>query len=123
MLRQRDSADLLHFVREQSVNLDHPHVVAPYGWAAEERAHVAIAMKLSPAAPGGRAAGRRRGGGLAGGGVACQLLEALRFVHTPRMGAPRCEARRTCCSNPRVSAPLSPGSRTSASGSVSTTRA
>ena len=45
VLRQRDSADLLRFVREQSVNLDHPHVVAPYGWAAEDE-HVAIAMEL-----------------------------------------------------------------------------
>ena len=36
VLRQRDSADLLRFVREQSVKIDHPHVLAPYGWAAED---------------------------------------------------------------------------------------
>ena len=45
VLRQRDSADLLRFAREQSVKLDHPHVLAPYGWAAEDE-HVVIAMPL-----------------------------------------------------------------------------
>jgi hypothetical protein len=40
-LPSRDSADLLRFVREQSVKIDHPHVLAPYGWAAEDE-HVVI---------------------------------------------------------------------------------
>lgn len=45
VLRQRDSADLMRFVREQGVSFDHPHLLTPYGWAAED-AHVAIAMPL-----------------------------------------------------------------------------
>lgn len=45
VLRQRDSVDLLRFVREQSVKLEHPHILAPYGWAAEDE-HVVIAMDL-----------------------------------------------------------------------------
>uniref|UniRef100_UPI003B3A968F serine/threonine-protein kinase n=1 Tax=Nakamurella sp. TaxID=1869182 RepID=UPI003B3A968F len=36
LLRQRDAGELLRFVREQSVRLDHPHIVSPYGWAAED---------------------------------------------------------------------------------------
>ena len=36
LLRQRDAGDLLRFVREQSVRLDHPHIVSPYSWAAED---------------------------------------------------------------------------------------
>lgn len=46
VLRQRDSAELLRFVREQSVAPDHPHLLTPYGWAAED-AHVVIAMPLA----------------------------------------------------------------------------
>ena len=44
--RWAPAADLLRFVREQSVKIDHPHVLAPYGWAAEDE-HVVIAMDLS----------------------------------------------------------------------------
>ncbi len=36
LLRQRDAAALLRFVREQSMRVAHPHVVAPHGWAAED---------------------------------------------------------------------------------------
>lgn len=36
VLGQHDSALLLRFVREQSVRIQHPHVVAPSGWAAED---------------------------------------------------------------------------------------
>ena len=82
LLRQRDSADLLRFVREQSVNLDHPHVVAPYGWAAEDE-HVAIAMEL---VSGGTLEAALQDNGAVADWLAeefvCQLLEALRFVHT-----------------------------------------
>ena len=82
VLRQRDSADLLRFVREQSVNLDHPHVVAPYGWAAEDE-HVAIAMEL---VSGGTLEAALQDNGAVADWLAeefvCQLLEALRFVHT-----------------------------------------
>lgn len=45
VLRQKDSAELLRFVREQGVQLEHPHLATPYGWAAED-ADVAIAMPL-----------------------------------------------------------------------------
>lgn len=45
VLRQRDSADLLRFVRENSVRIDHPHVLAPYAWAAED-ADVVLAMPI-----------------------------------------------------------------------------
>ncbi len=36
LLRQRDAGALLRFVREQSLRVAHPHVVAPTGWAAED---------------------------------------------------------------------------------------
>lgn len=45
VLKQSDSAALLRFVREQGVQVDHPHLASPYGWAAED-SDVAIAMPL-----------------------------------------------------------------------------
>ena len=45
VLRQRDAGDLLRFVREQSVRLDHPHIVSPYSWVAEDDT-VLIASQL-----------------------------------------------------------------------------
>ncbi|MEZ5096089.1 MAG: serine/threonine-protein kinase [Nocardioides sp.] len=36
ILGQHDGSMLLRFVREQSVRVQHPHVVAPTGWAAED---------------------------------------------------------------------------------------
>ena len=36
LLRQRDAEALLRFVREQSLRVAHPHVLAPTGWAAED---------------------------------------------------------------------------------------
>lgn len=45
VLRQKDSAELLRFVREQGIQLDHAHLATPYGWAAEDE-DVAIAMPL-----------------------------------------------------------------------------
>jgi serine/threonine protein kinase len=36
VLGSHDSGMLLRFVREQSVRITHPHVVAPHGWAAED---------------------------------------------------------------------------------------
>lgn len=81
VLRQRDSADLLRFVREQSVKLDHPHVVAPYGWAAEDE-YVAIGM---PLVSGGTLEAALGDNGAVSDAVAeeilYQLLQALRFVH------------------------------------------
>jgi len=46
VLRQRDGADLMRFVREQSISSDHPHLLTPYGWGAED-ADVVIAMPLA----------------------------------------------------------------------------
>ncbi|GAA1310377.1 MAG: serine/threonine protein kinase [Brachybacterium tyrofermentans] len=46
VLRQRDSADLMRFVREKGVSFDHPHLLTPYGWGAEDE-HVVIAMPLA----------------------------------------------------------------------------
>jgi serine/threonine-protein kinase len=45
LLRQRDAGDLLRFVREQSVRLDHPNIVSPYSWVAEDST-VLIASEL-----------------------------------------------------------------------------
>ncbi|MFD7991664.1 serine/threonine-protein kinase [Streptomyces mexicanus] len=36
VLRQRDAHSLLRFVREQALRIDHPHVLAPTGWAADD---------------------------------------------------------------------------------------
>ena len=36
LLRQRDAGELLRFAREQSVRLEHPHIVSPYAWAADD---------------------------------------------------------------------------------------
>ncbi|RII07966.1 Serine/threonine-protein kinase PrkC [Streptomyces sp. YIM 130001] len=36
LLQRHKAQDLLRFVREQSVRIDHPHVVAPATWAAED---------------------------------------------------------------------------------------
>ncbi|GAA3068396.1 MULTISPECIES: serine/threonine protein kinase [Actinomycetes] len=36
VLRQVDATSLLRFIREQSLRLDHPHVLAPTGWAGED---------------------------------------------------------------------------------------
>lgn len=36
LLTHTDSGMLLRFVREQSLRIQHPHVVAPSGWAAED---------------------------------------------------------------------------------------
>jgi serine/threonine-protein kinase len=36
VLRQRHAGALLRFVREQGLRLDHPNVLSPYGWAADD---------------------------------------------------------------------------------------
>ncbi|MDO5662283.1 MAG: serine/threonine-protein kinase [Brachybacterium sp.] len=81
VLRQRDSVDLLRFVREKDVTLAHPHVLTPTGWAAEDR-HVVIAMPLV-AGPTLEAL-LSRVGPLSTPSVALmldQLLQALGHVH------------------------------------------
>lgn len=45
VLGQHDAATLLRFVREQSLRIGHPHVVAPHGWAADDD-KVVFAMDL-----------------------------------------------------------------------------
>lgn len=45
VLGQHDAATLLRFVREQSLRIEHPHVVAPHGWAADDD-KVVFAMDL-----------------------------------------------------------------------------
>lgn len=81
VLRQRDSADLLRFVRENTVRLNHPHVLAPYAWAAED-AHVVIAM---PLVTGGDLAGLLRSGrrfsAAATAEALRQILAGLTAVH------------------------------------------
>ncbi|BBJ42382.1 hypothetical protein SSPO_051000 [Streptomyces antimycoticus] len=36
VLQQRDAHTLLRFVREQALRIDHPHVLAPASWAADD---------------------------------------------------------------------------------------
>lgn len=36
VLQQSDAHTLLRFVREQAVRIDHPHVLAPASWAADD---------------------------------------------------------------------------------------
>lgn len=81
VLRRRDAGELLRFVREQSVRLDHPHVVAPRSWAAEEGT-VLIASELV----GGGSLTTLLGdnGPLSDGTIVVvldQLLDALDAVH------------------------------------------
>ncbi len=45
VLGQHDAGTLLRFVREQSLRIQHPHVVAPHGWAADDD-KVVFAMDL-----------------------------------------------------------------------------
>ncbi|HZX04915.1 serine/threonine-protein kinase [Kribbella sp.] len=45
VLGQHDAGTLLRFVREQSVRIEHPHVIAPHGWAADDD-KVVFAMDL-----------------------------------------------------------------------------
>jgi serine/threonine protein kinase len=45
VLRQGDAHSLLRFVREQSVRIDHPHVLAPRSWAADDE-QVLFTMEL-----------------------------------------------------------------------------
>ncbi|MEE1650069.1 protein kinase [Brachybacterium sp. J144] len=81
VLRQRDSADLMRFVREKGVSFDHPHLLTPYGWGAEDE-HVVIAM---PLVSGGtlESVVKRRGklGEPATVVILDQLLDGLAHVH------------------------------------------
>ncbi|MCG7309373.1 serine/threonine-protein kinase [Brachybacterium sp. ACRRE] len=82
VLRQRDSADLMRFVREKGVSFDHPHLLTPYGWGAEDE-HVVIAM---PLASGGTLESMVRARGPLGEPAVVvlldQLLDGLAHVHS-----------------------------------------
>lgn len=73
LLRQRDSGDLLRFVREKGVQFDHPHLVTPYSWAAEDE-HVVIASRL---VAGGTLGTLLRERGALSPAVAADLLDQL----------------------------------------------
>ncbi|MEV6834501.1 protein kinase [Streptomyces sp. NPDC051133] len=45
VLQQRDAHSLLRFVREQALRIDHPHVLAPASWAADDE-QVLFTMEL-----------------------------------------------------------------------------
>ncbi|XVX19358.1 protein kinase domain-containing protein [Actinomycetota bacterium] len=45
VLRQSDAADLIRFVREGALRVQHPHVVTPLGWAGEDD-RVVFAMPI-----------------------------------------------------------------------------
>ena len=81
VLRQRDSADLMRFVREKGVSFDHPHLLTPYGWGAEDE-HVVIAMQL--VSGGTLESVVKQKGSLAEPAVVVildQLLDGLAHVH------------------------------------------
>jgi eukaryotic-like serine/threonine-protein kinase len=81
ILRQSDAASLLRFVREQSVRIDHTHVVTPLSWAGMDD-RVLFTM---PLVRGGSVADLvKEQGGLPLRWVALltdQLLQALEAVH------------------------------------------
>ncbi|GAA4084850.1 serine/threonine-protein kinase [Nocardioides kongjuensis] len=82
MLRQADAAMLLRFVREQSVRIDHTHVVTPQSWAGVDD-RVLFTM---PLVRGGSVSGlmKRNGGTLPPRWIAVltdQTLQALEAVH------------------------------------------
>ena len=59
VLRGGDPEALLRFVREQAHRIEHPHVLAPLGWAAEDDVAL-IAMELVLRRVGARPARGRR---------------------------------------------------------------
>ncbi|HRO95184.1 protein kinase [Citricoccus sp.] len=81
VLRHKDSGELLRFVREQGIQLDHHHLATPYGWAAED-ADVAISM---PLVAGGTLETALGDHGAFSSALAArmllQLLDALDHVH------------------------------------------
>ncbi len=85
VMRRRESGDVLRFAREQSMRLDHRHVLTPYSWAAEDE-HVVIASELAEG--GSLGALIRDHGPLAEASVVTvldQLLDALAVVHAARL--------------------------------------
>lgn len=81
VLRGGDADALLRFVREQAHRIEHPHVLAPIGWAAEDDVAL-IAMELVRGGSLRDLVARR--GHLSQPAVAlllAQLLDALAAVH------------------------------------------
>lgn len=81
LLRQSESAGLLRFVREQSLRIDHPHVLSPTGWAADDDR---VALSADLVAGGSLATLLGDHGSLPESYVAVlidQLLDALTAVH------------------------------------------
>jgi serine/threonine protein kinase len=85
MLRQSDSTSLLRFVRETGTRIEHPHVIAPTGWSAEDD-RVLFAM---PLVGGGSVATLVADYGALPASLVrtlmLQLLEALAAVHAAGM--------------------------------------
>lgn len=80
LLRPRGGALLLRFVREQSLRIRHPHVLAPCGWAAEDD----VALIVSDLVRGGSVAELTRAGPLPESLAVLlldQALQALVAVH------------------------------------------
>lgn len=81
VMRQRDSTDIIRFARENSVRIDHPHLLAPYAFAVEDD-YVVIGM---PLLRGGTVADLlHEQGALVDAATALllsQLLEALATLH------------------------------------------
>jgi len=81
LLGPHDSGMLLRFVREQSLRIRHPHVLAPTGWAAEDH-RVVLTMDL---VRGGTVADHLAEQGALPTGYAAtlldQLLQALAALH------------------------------------------
>lgn len=85
VLRQRDAGNLLRFAREQSRRLVHPHIVAPYAWAADDGT-VLIASEL--VSGGSLRTFMGDNGPLSEGTVTVvldQLLDALAAVHAAQI--------------------------------------
>lgn len=82
VLRQSDSTSLLRFMREARWHFEHPHVLAPTGWAGEDD-RIIFAM---PLVHGGSTSGLLRDyGSLSQAWVLPaigQLLEALHVIHS-----------------------------------------
>ncbi|NUP48834.1 MAG: serine/threonine protein kinase [Catenulispora sp.] len=82
VIRHPEAATLVRAVFEQGVRLDHPHVVTPYAWAADDE-QVLLAM---PLVRGGSLAVLLRDHGSLppryGAEILRQLLVALHHVHT-----------------------------------------
>lgn len=115
LLRIADAGSVVRFVREQSLRVEHPHVVAPTSWAADDD-KVLLTMDVV------------RGGSVAHllgdygplplplpyvAVLVDQLLTALTAVHAHGI-VHRDVNRRTCCSSRPAGVSRSCGSRISA---------